>query len=865
MIAQAQITITKVYDGESLYTWVKYADSDQGSGMSDSPTNKRYMGVAYNKTTATESTNPADYQWSLIKGDKGDQGLQGLQGPKGDQGIQGPAGVNGQSSYVHIAYATNSTGTAGFSTSDPTNKTYIGMYVDNTVADSTDPTKYAWSLIKGADGAQGIQGPKGDNGQTPYLHIAYATNATGTAGFSVSDPTGKTYIGVYTDYSQNDSTDPTKYSWSLIKGDKGDKGDTGERGPQGVQGLQGPQGNQGIQGPKGNDGVSSYTHIAYATGTNGQNFNVNHFSAATYIGMYVDSTPTDSNDYTKYAWSLIKGADGAQGIQGPAGANGLTPYFHTAYANNSTGTSGFSTTDSVNKSYIGVYTDYNSADSTDPTKYSWTLIKGPQGDTGPQGPQGPKGDQGIQGVQGIQGPAGANGVTQYLHIRYSANSNGSSFTTTPQSNTTHIGLAVTTSSTGPTSNTAYTWSNYKGPQGSQGIQGPAGANGQTTYTWVKYANDAAGSGMSDTPDGKQYIGMAFNKTTATESNNAADYSWSPLYDNVIVGGRNLLFGTGNMQGNTSGTRTETTDQFLNLMVTEATFVPGGTATYAEAFAGESTIILNSDEYVVSFYAKSTVAQTVKCYFYSPNTTTLAISSTGQSTTSGDGGVDVTLTTGWKKYWIKYKQNGDSTTTTKKVIVGRNYTASTVSVAAVKLESGNVPSPWTPAPEDFQADLNAKANNDDLLAYAAILADVSAEVNLKAGMDEFTALQEAFNARVETDIMEKEQLLADLMTIEGRVALTETIAGENKIVTEFIETVITESEEGIFIGNETDHTGILISTDRISFLDGNVEVAYISNQTMQISHGIFVESATISGYKFERLPGTEILVITWVGG
>lgn len=87
------------------------------------------------------------------------------------------------------------------------------------------------------DGAQGVPGPKGADGKTPYLHIAYATNATGTAGFSTTDSAGKSYIGQYTDYTQADSTDPAKYSWTLIKGDKGDKGDKGERGSQLSEGL----------------------------------------------------------------------------------------------------------------------------------------------------------------------------------------------------------------------------------------------------------------------------------------------------------------------------------------------------------------------------------------------------------------------------------------------------------------------------------------------------------------------------------------------------------------------------------------------------------------------------------------------------
>ena len=61
-------------DGSSLFTWVKYADNASGGGMSDSPTGKTYIGMAFNKTTATESTTPGDYSWSLIKGDPGATG-----------------------------------------------------------------------------------------------------------------------------------------------------------------------------------------------------------------------------------------------------------------------------------------------------------------------------------------------------------------------------------------------------------------------------------------------------------------------------------------------------------------------------------------------------------------------------------------------------------------------------------------------------------------------------------------------------------------------------------------------------------------------------------------------------------------------
>ncbi|NQP45378.1 hypothetical protein HO919_10000 [Streptococcus suis] len=144
------------------------------------------------------------------KGDRGATGPQGLQGPKGDQGIAGPKGADGRTQYTHIAYADNATG-GGFSQTDQT-KAYIGMYQDFTATNSTNPTSYRWTKWKGSDGAQGIPGPKGADGRTPYIHWAYSDSADGT-GLTTSD-NGQRYIGHYSDYTQADSTDKTKYRWA---------------------------------------------------------------------------------------------------------------------------------------------------------------------------------------------------------------------------------------------------------------------------------------------------------------------------------------------------------------------------------------------------------------------------------------------------------------------------------------------------------------------------------------------------------------------------------------------------------------------------------------------------------------------------
>lgn len=227
----------------------------------------------------------------------------------------------------------------------------------------------------------------------------------------------------------------------------------------------------------------------------------------------------------------------------------------------------------------------------------------------------------------------------------------------------------------------------------------------------------------------------------------------------------------------------------------------------------------------------------------------------------------TLTDQWQKFSITFTLT-QAEITANDAIKFETFGISGLGIefqtAGHKLEKGNVGTDHTFAPEDIQTELGEKASNTDLENLAGIVSDVQLDLDGKTDVGQFQALKDDYDARMAQDIIDKDQLKTDLATIEGRTTLVETIAGNNKIVTEFLETVITEAEEGIYISNRGSNTGILISSDRISFMDNDIEVAYISNKTMQINHGIFVESATISDFKFEKIPGTTILGITWVG-
>lgn len=164
--------------------------------------------------------------------------------------------------------------------------------------------------------------------------------------FSKSEFIGATYIGVYSDNIQADSGNYKDYAWSLIKG---------------------ADGKTPVKGVDYFDGVSSYLWIRYATDANGTGMTQTPSSATKYIGTASTTTSTAPTQASAYKWSKYVGENGT------AGENG---YVHIAYADSADGKTGFDTTVGTDKKYIGQYTDNIEADSTDPSKYTWTLIKG---------------------------------------------------------------------------------------------------------------------------------------------------------------------------------------------------------------------------------------------------------------------------------------------------------------------------------------------------------------------------------------------------------------------------------------------------------------------------------------------------------
>lgn len=564
---------------------------------------------------------------------------------------------------------------------------------------TTAPTwtngKYMWMRTKITDGAGNVTYSPDKNGTC----ITGATGATGSSGKGISSIVEEYYQSTSATTLSGGSwstTPPTwvdgKYIWTrsvitytdntvkrtegiCATGQKGDKGEKGDAGPRGLQGLQGEKGEQGIQGPKGADGASgatSYFHIKYSSVANPTSSSQLTEIPNTYIGTYVDFTPDDSTDPKKYTWSRLTGATGPKGEQGipGVGVDGKTSYLHIAYANSSDGKTGFSVGDSANKMFIGQYTDFSPNDSTDPSKYKWTLIKGA---TGPQGPQGVQGDTGPRGPQGIQGDTG--------------------------------------------------------PQGPQGVKGNGIKSTDITYqAWTNGTSIPSGTWASTPPDTSAERPYLWTKTviTYTNGNTSTSYSVGSTIKGVDVGGRNLIL-------NGKGDKKAGFFKYFHTVINQyGEFTSKSKGQYADVDISSGFVLGCRDYEVGSYYIWSYDIMYTAWNFPSGSSRQefwigqrYADAPSGEDATGKwrdvtKHGLPVVGENGCKlNEWYHVKRRvlippqASSNVGTQTAIQfynpNKNIEASfTARFKNVKLEKGNIATDWTPAPEDVDSAVDEAA-------------------------------------------------------------------------------------------------------------------------------------------------------------
>lgn len=568
------------------------------------------------------------------------------------------------------------------------------------------------------------------------------------------------------------------------------------------------------------DGRTQYTHLAWCNlvlkvNQDGSNAypaftkDPEEGRILTHIGIYQDFNFAGSDRPEDYHWSRWHGADGANGLPGKPGADGRTPYIHFAYADSVDGYTGFTTAE--------VYTPAQDIDS-EPTKVKVDVSK-------------------------------------------------------------KLYMGTYTDYTEEDSNdpARYHWQKVRGADGANGTPGKPGADGRTPYVHFAYANSA--DGRSDfslaNSSGKKYIGT-YTDFEVGDSSDPGRYKWVSLNGDLVIGGRNLWI-------NSKATGYAAIEKLPENHIT------GQTECFRiEAEEGKNNLRFNlAPEFTSRFYTTLAMSCWVKYEnvqrgkypwsnfnIFKSGGLWRRNSKTGQiSSTDYPGMFGFTGSSDWtrleKVYNFGWDTRYDQLKTDIRILL-EGVKTGTAWITGIKIEFGNTTTDYTVAPEDVDSAIASKA--DQLLTQDQINQLSERNALLKAELDA-KATQEVVDEWINQvhnlmDIEEAGRKDAEQAAIRAseRIAELQNKVGELKIVTEFVNTYMSQSEEGIIVGQKDGSSKVLVSTDRISFISGGKEAASISQGVLQIDNGVFVKSLRIGRFVTMQDPSNPDRNITlYVGG
>ncbi|HDZ9080125.1 TPA: DUF1983 domain-containing protein [Klebsiella pneumoniae] len=310
------------------------------------------------------------------------------------------------------------------------------------------------------------------------------------------------------------------------------------------------------------------------------------------------------------------------------------------------------------------------------------------------------------------------------------------------------------------------------------------------------------------------------KDIASQSDSVTNLS--NALNNVSIGGVNLIKNSGDMTG-WSG---KTNEIFRGNAVISVTSKAGS------SYRDLKEIILDAPvdnaEYVYSFFAKGGEnGQSMTAYFYNPNSTTSSVSSQGVSGGDVDGRMSFTLTTEWVRYWVKWKQKPG--TGSKRLILARIQASSTkdqtVSITSPKLEVGNMPTEWSPAPSDMASSNDLSSLKTTVDANSGAIQSVTSRVQKTEGS---ISTQNTAITKLQSDLSSTNNLVSTkadstaLQTLSGRVDKTESsISTQNDAITKLNSSLDTTNKA---VAKKAEQSSLDTLSGRVSSTENGITAA-----------------------------------------
>lgn len=457
--------------------------------------------------------------------------------------------------------------------------------------------------------------------------------------------------------------------------------------------------------------------------------------------------------------------------------------------------------------------------------------------------------------------AGVNGQTSHVHFAFADNATGGGFSlTTPKA---YMGWYADFNEAASTDPTKYRWSKWKGDQG---LPGKPGADGKTSYFHMAYADSADGrTGFSFKESGQQYQGY-YTDFTQSSSTDPTKYTWMDRRAGVEVDFRNLLSKTNRGKTNWSWTISSggTTAEDYNVDgINAVKLTRTSDASFSWDYIQYQGLLRNliepNTKYTLSFDIKPSVDVTFTA-----------------SLRRGDSGAPLTNSTTMNKatanQWNKVSCVLTSETTLSDdlsqvvylqgmPVAKGNY----LIIKNIKLGKGNVPTPWLPALEDVQDDIDSKADQtltqEQLNALEAKRLQMETEMKALATLQQVSELETFINNLKKEDLDGRQKIIEIAKAIEERVKDIEPIMEYSQKL-KFMDTYITQGNGGMIIGANDSTTKVVVTPDRISFQSGGSEVAYISQRMLHIDNGVFTMSLQLGHYITRAHPRNEYVNATY---
>lgn len=483
-------------------------------------------------------------------------------------------------------------------------------------------------------------------------------------------------------------------------------------------------------------------------------------------------------------------------------------------------------------------------------------LNGPKGDPGPQGAIGPQGDRGEKGDRGERGLQGIQGL--------------------------------------------------QGAKGDQGIPGPKGEDGRTQYTHMAYADNATGSGFSQTNTDKAFVGVYID-FNPTDSRNPADYRWTRWKGRDGADG---LPGKAGADGRTPYVHfaySDNADGSGLTMTDNGQRYFGHYSDYEKLDSSDKTKYKWADRWAkVEVGSQNRFVRDTSVAGYLANAGIISpansvnkertsdfIDINGASNliyqlwvTTPNGGIPWhawqfydankspigTRLTGKDSYTVRAQKwhivNNITVPATAKFI---RLSARTYEDAKIKLEIGTIPTDWSPSPEDIQRDIDSKADQgltqEQLNALNEKAGIIQAEVEAKASADTLDNWIKAYKDFVKANETARAQAEKDLISASQRVSNIAKDLGELSDRWNFIDSYMSSSNEGLVIGKNDGSSSMMFNPNgRISMYSAGVEVMYISQGVIHIENGIFSKTIQIGRFREEQYHiNPDMNVIRYAGG